>query len=135
MPNLVLGFTHFDRSVEPTMQPDGSARVLLNVDPTFLDGRMRMGTAPAPTDVANETAGISVINSTRVDRPDGTFMMITSSNNGNIDIYSAVSGVGCAASVVTSELYQDYFPSSTFKLENFNVDTSDVATVVDQGGY
>lgn len=135
MPNLVLNFSHIDRSFEPTMQPDGAARGLLNVDTTWLDGRLRMGLAPAPTDVPNESAGVTVNNCIRVERPDGTFMMITSSDNGDIDIFTAVSGTGCAASVVTNELYADYFGSAALKQENFREDADDVDNIENQGGY
>lgn len=135
MPVLTLNFTHIDRSFEPTMQPDGAARVILNVDPTWLDGRLRMGLAPAPTDVTNEGAGVTVNNCLRVDRPDGTFMMITSSDNGDIDIFTAVSGQGCAASVVTNELYTDYFVTDELKEENFCEDCGDIDDLENDGGY
>lgn len=131
MPSLSFSFSHFDRSFEPTLQAEGAARILLNVDPTWLAGRLRMGTAPAPTDVPNESNGVTVNSCARIDRPDGTFMMITSSDNGDIDIFTAVSGVGCAASVVTSELYTDYFGTEVLRHQHFWDDDDDL----DDGGY
>ena len=131
MPSLTFNLNHIDRSFEPTLQPDGAARMLTNVDPTWLTGRLRMGTAPAPTDVPNESAGVTVNSCIRVDRPDGCFMMITSSDNGDIDIFTAVSGQGCAASVVTNELYTDYFTPDGIRHEHFWEDDDDL----DDGGY
>lgn len=135
MEQLKLGFTHIDRSFEPTMQPDGAARSLLNLDPTWLAGRLRMAMSPAATDVVAPTAGVTVNNCIRVERPDGTLMIIGSTDSGVVYVWTAVSGQGCAASVVKEDLYTDYFASAAFRKENFREDADDVYDIENQGGY
>lgn len=130
---LKLGFTHIDRSFEPTMQPDGAARALLNVDPTWLAGRLRMAASPSATDVVSPTNGVTINNCNRIERPDGTLMIIGSTDTGIIYVWTAVSGVGCAASVVKESLL-DFFTNPEIS-DCFREDEDDIDDLDNQGGY
>lgn len=132
---LKLSFNHIDRSFDPTMQPAGSARVLRNVDTSWMDGRIRMGTGPGRTDLPAEDAGYTVNSCLRVDRPDGSFMMIVSNDRGEIDLYTAVTGQGCVGSVVTEDYQDNFFSTEVLVNENFNEDNHDFDDPENPGGY
>lgn len=135
MPTLNVSMSYIDRSFDPTLNPPGSARILQNVDTTWLDGRIRMGLGPARTDFANEDAGYSVTSCQRLDRPDGAFMMITGNDRGEVDVYFALAGVGCAGSPVTNDLIADFFSTTDLIAENFEEDGSDIDVIENEGGY
>lgn len=132
MPELKILPQYLMRSMEAGVQPPEAGRMMQWVDPTFMVGKLVRSFGPTRTIIANESAGNTVINVERFDRPTGTPALIYGDLNGNIKVVLSLEDQGCPGAFPSSDL-SDYF-SNTTRPETFDDDNDDIPDFPDGSG-
>lgn len=124
MPTMELGFLarELERSVGPTLMAPTQARELRRVDPTFLDGWLRLGKGHARTKIQPTSAAITF--AMIVERRDGRRMVLTGDTAGTLRLTVPTGAPGCASSLVESDDPTEF--STVPFCENFNEECPDV---------
>lgn len=116
---LVLAPRFLERSIEPTIMGMDMMRVAENVDPTWLDGRLRRMEGYARTRITAATT--TLLNIDIVERYDGARIFIDCDSSGNIRVTVPEGDEGCARSLVE---YGDAADYTAIPLgENFDEET------------